>query len=153
KGMGQKAKMGGWPHAAPLGYLNVRETIGGRQVAHIVPDPERAPHVTAAFELYATGEWTVERLAAELSGRGLRNRGRRDRPVAPLGTSAVAGLLANKAYAGIVAWEGVEYEGLHDPLVDRATFVRVQELLAARASRGTRERRHNHYLKGVLFCG
>src|SRR5436309_8148534 len=60
RGMGQKAKMGGWPHAAPLGYLNVREPIDGRLVAHIVADPERAPHVTAAFELYATGEWTVE---------------------------------------------------------------------------------------------
>jgi hypothetical protein len=28
----------------------------------------------------------------------------------------------------------------------------VQDLLAARAVRGTRERRHNHYLKGTLFC-
>ena len=55
KGMAQKAKMGGWPHTAPLGYLNVREPIGGRQVAHIVPDPERAPLIKAAFELYATG--------------------------------------------------------------------------------------------------
>ena len=41
KGMAQKAKMGGWPHSAPLGYTNVREAIGGRQVAHIVTDPER----------------------------------------------------------------------------------------------------------------
>jgi len=153
KGMGQKAKMGGWPHAAPLGYANVRESIGGRQVAHIVPDPERAPHVGAAFELYATGEWTVERLAAELAHRGLPNRARRDRPVAALGVSAVAALLSNKAYAGVVEWEGVEYPGLHQPLVDTATFHRVQDLLAARAARGTRERRHNHYLKGVLFCG
>ncbi len=67
--------MGGWPHSAPLGYTNVRETIGGRQVAHIVVDPERAPHITSAFELYATGEWTLERLVAELDHRGLRNRG------------------------------------------------------------------------------
>ena len=153
KGMTQKAKMGGWPHAAPLGYLNVRETIGGRQVAHIVPDSGRADHVTAAFQLYATGEWTVERLTAELAHRGLRNRGRRDRPVGPLGVSAVASLLSNKAYAGIVEWGGVEYPGLHTPLIDPATFHRVQELLAARAARGTRERKHNHYLKGLLFCG
>ncbi len=153
KGMGQKAKMGGWPHAAPLGYANVRETIGGRQVAHIVADPERAGHIAAAFALYATGEWTVERLAGELAHRGLRNRGRRDRPVTAIGVSALANILANKAYAGVVEWEGVEYPGLHEPLVDRATFHRVQDLLASRAARGTRERRHNHYLKGVLFCG
>jgi site-specific DNA recombinase len=153
KGMGQKAKMGGWPHAAPLGYLNVRETIGGRQVAHIVADPERAPHVSAAFELYATGEWTLERLVRELAHRGLRNRGRRDRDVGPIGVSALANILANKAYAGIVSWDGIEYQGLHEPLIDTATFNRVQDFLAARSARGTRERRHNHYLKGTLFCG
>jgi site-specific DNA recombinase len=153
KGMSQKAKMGGWPHSAPLGYLNVRECIGGRQVAHIVPDPERAPFITAAFELYATGEWTIERLAQELAHRGLRNRARRDRPVGPIGTSALADILSNRAYAGTVSWDGIDYPGLHEPLVDTASFDRVQDLLAARAARGTRERRHNHYLKGSLFCG
>jgi site-specific DNA recombinase len=74
KGMGQKAKLGGYPHKAPLGYLNIREPIAGRQVAHIIPDPERAPLVKIAFDLYATGEWTVERLAEEMAHRGLRNR-------------------------------------------------------------------------------
>lgn len=153
KGMGQKAKMGGWPHAAPLGYRNVREPIAGRGVAHIVPDEERAPFITAAFELYATGEWTIKHLAAELAHRGLRNRGRRDRPVGPVGVSGLANILANKAYAGIVCWDGVEHPGLHQALTDAATFQRVQDLLAARAVRGTRERKHNHYLKGLLCCG
>jgi site-specific DNA recombinase len=153
KGMSQKAKMGGWPHAAPLGYLNVREIVSGHQVAHIVTDPERAPHVTAAFELYSTGEWTLERLAGELSHRGLRNRGRRDRAVGPIGVSALANILSNKAFAGIVCWDGIEYPGIHEPLTDTTTFNRVQDLLAARSARGTRERRHNHYLKGTLFCG
>ena len=153
KGMGQKAKMGGWPHIAPLGYRNVRESIAGRTVAHIVVDEERAPFITAAFELYATGEWTIKGLAAELAHRGLRNRGRRDRPVGPVGVSGLANILANKVYAGIVEWDGVEYPGLHQTLTDPATFHRVQDLLAARAVRGTRERKHNHYLKGLLCCG
>ena len=42
KGMVQKAKLGGFPHGAPIGYLNVKEIVGGRQVARIVPDPDRA---------------------------------------------------------------------------------------------------------------
>ena len=49
--------------------------------------------------------------------------------------------------------DGVEYEGQHEPLVERDTFEKVQQLLAARAMRGTRERRHHRYLKGVLVCG
>jgi site-specific DNA recombinase len=153
KGMGQKAKSGGYPHKAPLGYLNVREPIGGRQVAHIVPDPGRAPLVTQAFELYASGEWTMERLAHEMADRGLTNRGRSDYQAGPLSVSGLAALLSNPAYTGIVEWDGVRYSGQHEPLIDMATFGRVQELLASRAARGTRERRHHHYLKGLLVCG
>jgi site-specific DNA recombinase len=84
KGMTQKAKQGGWPHQAPLGYRNVRKPIGGRLVACIEPDPDRAHHIVAAFELYASGDWTLERLTAELAARGLRNRGRRDYSPKPL---------------------------------------------------------------------
>jgi DNA invertase Pin-like site-specific DNA recombinase len=143
KGMGQKAKLGGYPHEAPLGYLNVREPIGGRQVAHIVCDPERAPLARIAFELYSTGEWTVERLAEEMAHRGLRNRGRDGRyPAKAVTVSGMAHLPAHRAYVGVVEWDGVEYEGSHEPLVDRARFVRVQKYLppvrcAARVSAGT----------------
>ena len=67
--------------------------------------------------------------------------------------SGLAYLLAHRAYVGVVEWDGVEYPASHEPLVDRATFERVQELLAARAMRGTRERRHRRYLMGLLACG
>jgi site-specific DNA recombinase len=153
KGMTQKAKMGGFPHGAPLGYLNLRELVGGRQVARIVADPERAPLVTMAFEHYATGEWTLQRLAGELAHRGLTNRGSRARPPAPITWQGLAKILANPAYVGIVEWNGVRHPGTHEPLATPETFRRVQELLAARAARGTRERKHPHYLKGLLHCG
>jgi site-specific DNA recombinase len=96
KGMTQEAKQGGWPHQAPLGYRNVRRPIGGRLVACIEPDPDRAHHIVAAFKLYATGDWTLERLTAELAARRLCNRGRRDYPPKPLTPGGVAKLLANK---------------------------------------------------------
>lgn len=67
--------------------------------------------------------------------------------------SGLATLLANPAYTGIVEWNGVRYPGTHEPLVSPAMFQRVQELLEVRTVRGTRERRHHHYLKGLLVCG
>ena len=98
KGMGQKAKLGGYLHKAPFGYLSVREPIGGgRQVAHIV-DPERAPLVRSAFELYASGEWTVERLTHEKADRGLKNRGRADYAVKALTVSGLARMQANLSF-------------------------------------------------------
>ncbi len=89
---------------------------------------------------------------AELDHRGLRNRGRHDRAVQPIGVSALANILSNKAYAGIVSWEGIEYPGLHQPLTDTATFNRVQDLLAARAARDAGAPAQP-LLKGTLFCG
>jgi site-specific DNA recombinase len=153
KGLSQKAKMGGFPHGAPLGYVNLREVIAGRQVARIVPDAERAPLITLAFEHYATGEWTLQRLAGELAHRGLRNRARRDHEPKAVTWQGLAKILANPVYVGIVEWNGVRHPGTHEPLAGPETFRRVQELLGARAARGTRERKHPHYLKGLLHCG
>ncbi len=126
--------------------------IAGHQVARIVPDPERAPLVTVAFEHYATGEWTLQRLAQELAHKGLTGRARCDRDPKAITWQGLAKLLSNPAYVGIVEWNGVQHPGTHEPLVGPETFRRVQELLAARAARGTRERKHPHYLKGLLHC-
>ncbi len=53
------------------GYLNVRRIENGREVRTIEVDPERGPLMTWAFEAYATGDWTIRRLLAELTDRGL----------------------------------------------------------------------------------
>jgi site-specific DNA recombinase len=148
KGMVQKAKMGGFPQQAPLGYRNVRETIAGRKVAMIVPDPERAPLVQLAFELYGTGEFTQEHLLEELRSRGLTNKAGR-----PLTLTGLAWLLSNKLYMGVVSWNGIETQGSHEPLVTPELFDRVQDLMAARGPKGARERQHRHHLKGLLVCG
>ena len=153
KGMTQKVRMGGFPQVAPVGYLNVREVIGGRQVAHIVSDPDRAPLVKLAFELYATGEFTAEHLLDELRNRGLTNRGCRSYSPKPFSLTGLQRLLANKLYMGIVSWSGIEAQGTHEPLVTPELFHRVQDVLAARGVRGTRDRRHQHHLKGILVCG
>ena len=136
KGLNQKVKQGGFPHGAPLGYVNLREVVGGRQVARIVPDPERAPLITGAFDRYVTGEWTLQRLAGELAHQGLTNRGQRGKSPAPITWQGLAKILANPVYIGVVEWNGIQYPGTHEPLVAPEVFRRVQELLAARAARG-----------------
>ena len=67
----QKAKNGGTPGTAPIGYLNVRQIENGREVRTVEVDPERGPLMAWAFEAYATGDWTIRRLLAELTDRGL----------------------------------------------------------------------------------
>jgi site-specific DNA recombinase len=149
--MGEKAKRGGTLGRAKLGYLNARERFEGREVRTVIVDPDRAPYVTLAFELYATGQYSLERLADELTTRGLRTRPGRY-PAGPVSDSKLATLLRDRYYLGAVTYQGAEYPGRHEPLVDAGTFEKVQSVLDASGVAGERRRTHDHYLKGSLWC-
>lgn len=154
KGMRQKAKMGGTPGTAPIGYLNVIKPIDGHNVRTIEVDQERSPHVCWAFEAYATGEWSLSRLSDELAERGMRFRplgkGRGNKP---LSRSQVHRMLRNPYYVGIVTFEGVQFAGRHEALISLELFDQVQRVLDEKRLAGERPIRHTHYLKGTLFCG
>jgi site-specific DNA recombinase len=152
KGMTQKAKAGGTPAKAPLGYLNVREIIDGREVRTVAIDTERGPLIAEAFELYATGEWTQRTLLDHLTERGLRNRATRTSPQRPLSLSRLGAILRSRYYIGCVYYRGAEYPGRHEPLVSQELFDRVQAVLALHNGPGERQRTHHHYLKGALYC-
>lgn len=151
KGMRQKAIQGGTPGRAPLGYLNECRFDGGREVRAITIDPERAEHVVWAFHAYATGEWSVTRLAAELEARGLTTRPGPNTPAGPLTVNGLHRLLRRPYYKGVIVHNGVEHPGRHDPLIDPVTWATVQDILTSRRN-GERSRQHDHYLKGTVFC-
>lgn len=153
KGQVQKAKMGGTPTKAPLGYLNVRKMIEGREIRTVEVDPERAPHVRWAFAAYGSGAYTIDTLLAALSERGLRTRPTPAKPEKPLSRAQLASLLQNPYYVGIVRYAGVEYEGRHEHLIDQATFAKAKAVLAAHTNSSEKDRKHHHYLKGSLYCG
>ncbi|MFT4228052.1 recombinase family protein [Micropruina sp.] len=151
KGMRQKATQGGTPGRAPLGYLNQRHIEDGHEIRTVTVDPERGPHLAWAFRAYATGEWSMDEIASELNARGLTTRPGPNTSARPLTIRSVHHLLRNPYYAGIVTFNGVEYPGTHEPLVDAATWASVQDILVARRN-GERSRTHDHYLKGTVYC-
>ena len=150
--MGEKARRGGTLGRAPLGYLNVRERIEGREIRTVAVDPERAPFVTLAFELYAAGEYTIDHLQAVLAERGLVNRAGRH-PDGPVSTSKIQAMLRDPYYCGVIVYDGELYKGRHEPLVSEDLFEKVQRVFETRASAGERLRKHPHYLKGSIWCG
>jgi site-specific DNA recombinase len=153
KGLIQKARSGGTPMRAPVGYLNVRKVENGREVRTVEIDPERAPLVTWAFRAYASGEWTIRNLLDEVTNKGLLTRPTAKLPSQQIAISAFHEMLKNPYYIGIVRYRGVEYEGKHEPLIDRSTFDVVQRLLHEHNFAGEKQRRHHHYLKGSICCG
>ncbi len=152
KGLHQKAKKGGTPGPAPLGYLNVRTSIEGLEIRTVEPDPDRAPHIAWAFTAYASGAYTLDTLHAALARRGLITRQTRKYSATPVSRAHLARMLRNPYYVGTVRYGGIEYAGRHDPLIDKDTFSRVQAVLAAHGAAHERDRKHHHYLKGSLVC-
>ena len=149
----RKIEQGGTIGPAPLGYLNIIETIEGRRINTIGLDPERAPLIRKAFELYATGDYSCEHLQQKLTDLGLTTRPSAKRPTPkPLAVSTIHRLLADPYYTGIVTFKGKQYPGRHKPLISQELFDRVQEIRTLR-SNNTRDRVHFHYLKGgILHC-
>lgn len=61
-------------------------------------------------------------------------------------------MLHNRHHIGVVTWDGIDYEGRHEPLIDLDTFETVQQLIRERKVSGERTSKHWHYLKGSIFC-
>ncbi len=148
--MVEKAKRGGTLSKAPIGYVNIREQVDGKEIRTVAIDEERAPHVRWAFEAYASGDYTTAQLHDALVDRGLTSRDGARRSKS-LSRGVVAAMLNKRYYLGFVSYKGVEYPGRHEPLVDPITFARVQAQLALRRN-GEKQRTHNHYLKSTVVC-
>lgn len=155
KGTRQKAIHGGTPGRAPLGYLYEHRFDNGREVRAITIDPEPAEHVIWAFHAYATGDWSVTRLAAELEACGLTTRPGPNTPAGPLNVNRLHRLHRRRTTRCVVVHNGVEHPGRHEPLIDPDTWETVQDILTSRRN-GERSQKHYQYLKANLFwieCG
>ncbi|ERH24708.1 resolvase protein [Actinomyces johnsonii F0542] len=153
KGMGEKARNGGTLGKAPLGYLNVRaRDENGREIRTIALDEERAPLIRLAFTEYATGNWTVSQLADHLNTLGLSIPPTPRRCAKPITTTRLHKILRHPYYKGTISFQGVEYVGAHEPLVDEETWSHVQAMLDSHRY-GERQRIHNHFLKSTVVCG
>jgi site-specific DNA recombinase len=158
QGIYQKAKNGGTYGFTRLGYINDVERLpDGRQVPSVSLDPKRDAFLSAAFKLYASGDYSLSGLAKELYRLGLRSRQTKRRASHKVGTSALQRILRDPYYAGWIVYKrGTPHEqtfrGRHEPLVDEDTFDRVQALLDEKRVAGERPQKHSHYLKGSVFC-
>jgi hypothetical protein len=153
--MGQKViAKGGAVCVAPIGYRNVRDFSEGREIRTIGIDHERdrVPLITECFELYATGDYTCDSITPVMIERGLTNRATPTKPERPVTRSTIADMLRNRFYIGEVKYKGEWYPGRHDTFIDKDLFDKVQRVLDSHSGAGVRQRKLQHYLKGVFWC-
>ena len=91
-------------------------------------------------------------LADHLNTLGLNIPPTPRRCAKPITATRLHEILRHPYYKGIVTFQGVEYPGKHEPLVDSQTWQTVQAILASRRY-GERQRIHNHFLKSTVVCG
>lgn len=121
EGLARRVQEGWFVGKAPYGYRNVRRE--GRCVTEV--DPATAVNVKRIFHLYAYEPLTLDALRDRLYAEGIVYR-----PDIPhFSRSKLHAILTDRAYIGEVRYKGEWYPGNQEPLVDRATWERVQSLL------------------------
>lgn len=141
KGIYGRFKQGILPLPAPIGYLN--RGAGNPKAI----DPIKGPLVRRAFELYASGAFTLKTLKEKLLEIGFSNRGG-----GPPTRNGLATMLRNPFYIGLIRVRktGEIFQGAHDPLITKGLFDKVQEVLNGRIS--ARPDRHVFVFRRFLKC-
>jgi site-specific DNA recombinase len=147
KGMREKAEQGIWPSMAPVGYRNAARQDGKKVIE---PDPEMAPLVANLFEKYAFGTSSIREIAAWAKEQNLRRSGAKR----ALGRAAVHQTLRNPIYMGEFVWNGRRYSGVHEPLITKQLFDRVQDVMDGRKPGTVAQPRHRQFpYSGLVYCG
>jgi len=140
----ERVKEGWWHGWCPLGYKNAR--ADGKNI--VVLDKERAPYIKRAFELYSTGNYSVEALNDLLYQKGLRTRDGRK-----LSRSIMTNILKNPFYTGKMLYKGKIYQGKHQPITSEELFNLCQQVIAEHNQNAIRRRKYQYLLRGFLYCG
>ena len=141
RGHRQKLRKGIWPGFAPLGYLNNHRT------KEIDLDKEKSPFIRKAFELYATGEYTLKTINQFLADSGISSYRKR-----PLSVSCVQRFLKNHFYYGVFRFNNEVYQGSHEPIISKKLFDSVQQVMNNRGKK-KRKRKHEFAFSGLMRCG
>ena len=137
EGFQNKLNKGEFPNQAPTGYFN--------KEGKIYPDPEKVPYIKRAFELYATGNYSLKQLGVTLYDEGFRPvRGGKIRK------SSLEHLLKNRTYIGEIDYNGKIYPGIHEPIISRELFNQVQAVTLNVAR--PRVRKLNFLYRGFVKC-
>lgn len=153
-------------YRAPIGYLN----LGKMEEKPF--DPVRAPIIKRIYELYASGDWSLEDLARYAKKEGLttipmRRRRTEEEMLAeedeeieieqvarPITANMVHKILTNPFYKGLVLGNNHQYipSISHQPLVTHKLFDDVQALLFKRKTSLHYTDKLDLYHRGIFRC-
>jgi len=144
----QKRRVGEWTGSVRLGYLNVHLDEEKRLRKDIIIDPERGYLVRKIFELYATGNYSLETLRIKSSELGLQTlKGN------TLSRSGIENILKDSFYCGIAMSKKYgSYAHIYPRLIDKELFDRCEEVRKKRTNTIFKAKSKDYIFKGLLKC-
>lgn len=141
-GTQKRAKTGFRPSKAPYGYRNVK----GKHRTLI--SKSEANFVKTAFEMYASGEYSLKTLPEALYDRGLRYK---LQPNGKIPKQSLNSMLKNIFYTGKYTFTGTEglIEGTHEAIISDELFDKVQSILGEPP---IEVKRYQHMYSKVIQC-
>ena len=137
---------GVWVSQAPFGYK--RDTDIEKKTTTIIPDPERAHIVSRMFELYATGNYSLEKLLQEALKMGLESKGGKKPP-----RSCIEKMLKNSFYYGVaVSDKCAPYPHNYTRLTTFELFERCKEIREGKNHNRPKFLSKDFIFKGLLRC-
>lgn len=138
--MKRRAEAGWFVTLAPYGYRNIQ--VDKRRIVEVQQD--QAASVRRIFQLYAYHSHTLDSLRDAIHAEGLQYT-----IAQPLfGRSKIYEILTDRSYIGDVDHRGTWLPGVHQPIVDRSTFDRVQVLLRRKTHHS-----HDFVYSSMIVCG
>lgn len=135
----------------PIGYLNQRVSVNGKERSQGVIDIQKAPLVKEAFELYSTGTYSFKKLAKLMREKGLTTKGKGgiERPIS---TSHIERMLKDPIYYGIYRIKETDYPHNFGNIISKELFDVCQDVKEGKSRYAERYRDKEFIFKGLLKC-
>lgn len=138
----EKAEQGYYPERPPVGYMRKPNC----KKAYLQINPEKAPYIKKAFELYSTGNYSYKTLAKQLREDGFWISN-----AVKCGKSNIEDILNNPIYMGDFVFKGRRYfNAKHEPIVSRELYIACQRIIESRTT--GKLSKHDFAFSNLIKC-
>jgi site-specific DNA recombinase len=142
KGMKKKVEEGGYPHKAPFGYRNNKES----RTIEVVDN--EAKLIKQFYQWYSEGDCSLKELRQRAKNEGLLE----DLSGYRAGVSSIENLLKSPFYYGYFEWNEKLYKGSYDPIISKELWDAVQSVFNKRTNHSRKRQCKDLLFSGFIRC-
>lgn len=145
RGNEQKRRNGEWLGQTRLGYLNIPLDNGKKDV---IIDPERGALIKKMFEMYATGNYSMESLRIKITEMGLKSRKGNK-----ISKGSIYNILKDSFFCGIaISQKHGTYHHKYPKLISKELFDECQAIRQKSHKMPSKKLSKEFLFKGLLRC-